>query len=82
MKNTDLYVTHKIANFNLDENSTTVRITGTCKQKNPIMTVDVGGDEILRFESNGDIFVHGRLSANDKEVVDGFREFLSKTNFI
>ena len=32
--------------------------------------------EILRFERNGDIFLHGKLIENDKQVVDGFKEFL------
>lgn len=34
--------------------------------------------EILRLEPNGDIFVKGKLVENDKEVVDGLREFLSQ----
>lgn len=34
------------------------------------------GTEMLRFESNGDIFVKGKLTTNDMEVVDGFRELL------
>lgn len=40
----------------------------------------ISGDdgEILRFERNGDIYVKGRLVENDKEVVEGFREFLSQ----
>ena len=32
---------------------------------------------IMRFCPNGDIFVKGKLIENDKEVVDGFREFLT-----
>ncbi len=36
--------------------------------------------EMLKLCPNGDIFVHGRLAENDKEVVDALREFLrSKT---
>lgn len=34
--------------------------------------------EILRLEPNGDIFVKGKLVENDKEVVDGLREFLAQ----
>lgn len=33
--------------------------------------------EILRLESNGDIYVKNRFVENDKEVVDGLRLFLS-----
>lgn len=29
--------------------------------------------EILRLEPNGDIYVHGKLIENDKEVVEGMR---------
>lgn len=37
---------------------------------------------ILKLCPNGDIFVKGKLIENDKEVVDGLREFLTKTNNI
>ena len=33
-------------------------------------------------EANGNIFVHGRMAENDKDVVNGFKEFLAGTNFI
>ncbi|MBZ8122315.1 hypothetical protein COJ60_28095 [Bacillus cereus] len=36
----------------------------------------VGEQEIVTLKSNGDIYVKGRLIENDKEVVDGMREFL------
>jgi len=51
-------------------------------QKHSIMTL-YGTDtqEILRFEPNGDIFIHGKLSANDREITDGFREFLGQQGF-
>lgn len=35
-------------------------------------------DNILKLCSNGDIFVKGKLIENDKEVVDGLREFLRR----
>lgn len=38
----------------------------------------VEGQEIMTFEPNGDILVKGRLVENDKEVVDGFREWFAK----
>ena len=37
-------------------------------------------DAVLRLASNGDIFVHGRLAANDLEVVDALREWLAEAN--
>lgn len=36
----------------------------------------VGGQKIICLESNGDIYVKGKLVENDKEVVDGMRELL------
>ncbi|MED2752676.1 hypothetical protein P4278_10145 [Bacillus thuringiensis] len=36
----------------------------------------IGEQEIVSLKSNGDIFVKGNLIENDKEVVDGLREFL------
>ncbi|RWQ69818.1 hypothetical protein [Bacillus cereus] len=36
----------------------------------------VGEQEMISLKSNGDIFVKGKLVDNDKEVVDGLREFL------
>lgn len=34
------------------------------------------GEPMLSLHPNGNIFVNGRLAENDKEVVDGMREFL------
>jgi len=38
--------------------------------------------EMLKLCPNGDIFVHGRLADNDKEVVDALREFLRNQSLI
>lgn len=35
------------------------------------------GVEIMRFEADGRILVHGREAANDKEVVEAFREWIA-----
>ncbi len=35
---------------------------------------------ILELRADGDIFVKGKLIENDKEVVDGMREFLRSMN--
>lgn len=48
------------------------------EQEYPMLTLlDKNGIEILRFENDGDIFIHNKLIENDKQVVDGFREFLN-----
>ncbi|MGX5627348.1 hypothetical protein [Bacillus cereus] len=49
---------------------------------NDSITFPVGGRDILVLKGNGDIYVKGKLVENDKEVVDGLREFLklTKTN--
>lgn len=38
--------------------------------------------EVLRLEGNGDIYVHGRLAANDQEVVEALRLFLTEAKYI
>lgn len=45
-----------------------------------ILTLNSASKEILRFEQNGDIYLHNKLIENDKQVVDGFREFLKSQN--
>lgn len=39
---------------------------------------DYNPKELMRICANGDIFVKGKLIENDKEVVDGLREFLKE----
>ncbi len=51
-------------------------------QKSSIMTLQgIDNKEILRFEPNGNIFIHGKLVTNDREITDGFREFLGQQGF-
>ena len=38
--------------------------------------------EMLKLCPNGDIFVHGRLADNDKQVVDALRDFLRSKSLI
>lgn len=40
------------------------------------------GNEVLRLCENGDIYINGKLTANDREVVDGMRLFLHSGGFI
>jgi hypothetical protein len=39
-------------------------------------TFNTGSEEILKFCANGDIYIRGKLVENDKEVVQGMRDFL------
>jgi hypothetical protein len=39
-----------------------------------------GKNKVLILEPNGDIYVKGKLVENDKEVVEGLREFLKFHN--
>jgi hypothetical protein len=54
----------------------TLSSEGEIEANNIIFYVDNGNTEIVKFCGNGDIFVHGRLAENDKEVVQGMRDFL------
>lgn len=38
-----------------------------------------GEPNTLEFRENGDIYVHGKLIENDKQIIEGFREFLLKS---
>jgi hypothetical protein len=44
---------------------------------NTITFQGANSEPIIELKPNGDIFVHGRLAENDKEVVDGLRDFLA-----
>jgi len=48
------------------------------KQDSKDITFSTSGKEVLSLKENGDIFVHGRLAENDKEVVDGMRQLLKQ----
>lgn len=45
-------------------------------------TTENGAREVLRITANGDIYVNGKLAANDMEVVEGLRQFLKEAGFI
>ena len=48
-----------------------------------IMTLtDKDSKEVLRFEQNGDIFIHGELVTKSDEVVQGFKMFLKDRDYI
>jgi len=51
-------------------------------QQYSLMTLhSIDDKEMLRFEPNGDIFIHGKLVTNDREITDGFREFLGSQGY-
>lgn len=37
--------------------------------------------EIMRFDPNGDIFVKGSLVENDREIIEGLRQFLIEARY-
>ena len=39
-------------------------------------------EPILVLKPNGDIYVNGRLTTNDMEVVEGLRRFLQQADYI
>ena len=47
------------------------------REKNGYLSFTCGGEEVIRLEPNGDIFVKGRKVTNDEEVVDGMRELIN-----
>jgi hypothetical protein len=49
--------------------------------KKAVMTIIGTNGEILRFEENGDIFIHGELADNNKQIINGFVEFLKTGQF-
>jgi hypothetical protein len=60
-------------------NSITLGFNAINEHNNSIVisTSKAGEPNTLEFRDNGDIFVHGKLIENDKEIVEGFRTFLN-----
>lgn len=52
------------------------------KPEPAMLILDGENGEILKFHQNGDIYVHGKLIENDKEVVEGFRVFLRQQGLL
>lgn len=51
--------------------------SGKLLESNPgDITFSVGNKEILTLKHNGDIFVKGKLIENDREVIEGLKEFI------
>ena len=40
--------------------------------------INEGKKNVLRLKANGDIYVWGRLADNDKQIVDGLRDWLKE----
>jgi len=47
-----------------------------------LLQFNAHGKEMLRFMPNGDVFVYGRLAANDMEIVEGIKCFLKDSGYI
>lgn len=54
----------------------TPQIVAFHQEETPVMVIKSHDEEVLKFCTNGDIFIYGKLADNDKEVVDGFKHFL------
>ena len=52
-----------------------VKLSEPIKPSN-IMYFHCGNKEMIRLEPNGDIYIKGNLVENDKDVVEGLRDFL------
>jgi len=63
-----------------EEDMKTLMIADTVPS-NSIMMLHSEDEEVMRFENNGDIYVHGKLVTNDMQVVDGMRLLLSNYGF-
>jgi hypothetical protein len=46
------------------------------KMEANVFTFNTGSKEMLKFCANGDIYIRGKFVENDKEVVQGMRDFL------
>jgi hypothetical protein len=44
------------------------------------ITFSCGDKELMKFDSKGDIYVKGRLTDNDLEVVNTFKEWLKSVS--
>lgn len=69
-----------INNNNLFISNTDMSIKAGVPQTFIFMQPD--GEEMLRFENNGDIFVKDKLVENDKEIVDAFHVFLRQQGLL
>lgn len=47
-----------------------------CHQNREFLFADDEGKEILKFDSDGNVYHLGKLIGNDKEIIEGLREFL------
>lgn len=61
-------------------NSITLGFNAVNNHNNSIVisTSKVGEPNTLDFRDNGDIYVHGKLIENDKQIVECFRTFLTE----
>lgn len=46
-----------------------------------LFSIYTNNEVVLEFMRNGDIFVKGKLVENNKEIVEGFKEFLRNEGY-
>lgn len=49
--------------------------------ENGVIRFVAGEKEVLRMETNGDIYIYGKLCESDKELVDALRYFIMTIKF-
>ena len=52
------------------------------EQDKSVWQINSESEELMKFMQNGDIYIRGKLIENDREVVQGMRDFLSSMGFI
>lgn len=69
-----------IANTSFGSNTITIgfNAVNTLDRCIVLSVSEEGEPNTLEFRDNGDILVHGKLIENDKQIVEGMREFLEK----
>lgn len=67
-------------NINIENNE--VGVQTLINVQHSLLRLCGNNGEILRIEPDGDLFVKNKLITNDKEVVDGLREFLKDQGFL
>jgi hypothetical protein len=63
-----------------NENYNSVAYELTAEEPQSVLDIQGPNGSIFRIDDNGDIYVRGKLTTNDMEVVDGFKDFLREVN--
>jgi len=65
-------------------NYSDIQLTPITKIEASIFQINIPStvEPFIKIEQNGDIYIKGNLIENDKEIVEGFREFFKTYGFI